>query len=82
MGSQAVCGAVRAHDPTTAAIAAQISDRDQLRAKADRLVKIDVVTFEKGYAQAVQEIHTYFAKSGQHGVAHEIDVHFGKRGVS
>lgn len=61
-------------DPTTAAIAEQAAKREQLRALAD-------IAFEKGYDQAVQEIHAYFAKSGQHGVAHEIDVTFGKRGA-
>jgi hypothetical protein len=69
-------------DLITAAIAAQNAERDRLRSEVAWLTKAVETAFAKGYDQAVQEIHAHFAKSGQHDVAHVIDVHFRKRGVS
>ena len=61
-------------DPTTAAMTAQIAERDQLRTENVRLgqalvtalTEIEVLkterTFAKGYDQAVHEIRDHFAK--------------------
>lgn len=59
-------------DPTSAAIAAQSEERDQLRAENQRLSKLGDAMFVGGYDQAVREIRDHFAK-GQPEVAREIE---------
>lgn len=74
-------------DPTTAAIEAQIEERDRLRAENARLSKalveacteVEVVKadwdrmFVEGYNQAVREIRKHFAEAGRPDVVHEIE---------
>jgi len=60
-------------DPTTAAIEAQIAERDHLRAEVARLGKIGDALFVEGYDQAVREIRNHFKKECQLDVVAEIE---------
>ena len=59
------------YDPTTAAIVDQIAERDRLRTEVQRLTETVDAMFEKGYDQAVQEIHDHFAS--RRDIVAEID---------
>jgi phage gp36-like protein len=71
-----------AHDPTTAAIADQIAERERLRAEVERLTKIVDGEFEKGYDQAVREIRDHFEEVGNGYIVAVIEQIFGKVRVS